>query len=57
VVDEEPFTMQLSRDPSIAIAREFQTEGFNPSLDSLFVILLGRRWLLRRVIKHFSEDS
>jgi hypothetical protein len=55
VVDEKPFTMQLSRDPSIAIAREFQTERFNPSLESLFMILLGRRWLLRRVIEATSR--
>jgi len=55
VVDGEPFTMQLSRDPSIAIAREFQTEAFNPPLESLFMILLGRRWLLRRVIEATSR--
>jgi hypothetical protein len=55
VVDEKTFTMQLSRYPSIAIAREFQTEGFNPSLESLLLILFSRRFLLRGIIEATSR--
>lgn len=54
MVDENTFTMQLSRYPSIAIAREFQTEGFNPSLKSLLLFFLRGLLLSRWIIEAAS---
>jgi hypothetical protein len=49
--EKGPFTTQLTRDPSIAIVREFQTNGFNPFLKGLLLILHSRRCLLGRIVE------